>query len=245
MRAWLQQEIPEWTAFKICKFARYLGFMLGPEAASNSWTEPYAKFRERTGALAHGGAPASLTVRSWNMHAVSVLPYVGQMMHPLPFERNELSHLMNRALRCPPQTFTPALFARLQEVGMPSMLLPHLWSIVVAIRCALVTTPESTNMHADLVRAGLAVMPGRVTVTLAPWPPQWLGEAYASWHAFVTGQRPLPTGKLTDAVSAASAAVRAVIALPVDARPPEGLQTIAYRALCQSIYPANTLGHLT
>ena len=85
IRQWLARSAPGWESFQISGRAKYLGFMLGPEAAQAQWRAAVAKYDERTRMIAATGAPPSVTARLYASRAVPTMSYIWQLV-PLATE---------------------------------------------------------------------------------------------------------------------------------------------------------------
>jgi len=63
-KLWLAKILPAWAEFEVALSARYLGVVLGPEAAHKIWRAPMARFLERarliSGTAASPAAAAAL-----------------------------------------------------------------------------------------------------------------------------------------------------------------------------------------
>ena len=79
----LQFNIPEWACFEIKAAGKYLGFWLGPKAASLQWIRTLDKYSCRTQLAADTGSAASVSDLRYNSRALLVPGYISQLL-PLP-----------------------------------------------------------------------------------------------------------------------------------------------------------------
>ena len=82
IRAWVAPWSAFWRSVSVARSARYLGFLVGPEAAEDSWAGPLAKFVRRCEEWRHQGLGMHLTGIAFNVFAHSVLQFVAQLMVP-------------------------------------------------------------------------------------------------------------------------------------------------------------------
>ena len=220
MQRWLMLFIPTWSSFIIKPYAKYLGFILGPDAANNSWTGPLDKYRHRARLIGLSHAPPQAAVEQWNTSVASVLPYWGQLARPPQMKVHEESNLMNSALHSPPHTFSRAFMARAHEIGLQGMRVAELWCLSAAVRCAIVTLPQSASWHDWIIEHSTDI--GRFIRLLPhtrnslrhgwtrhmPWSPHWSYECFASFHAAIVGTRELTDRTLQRALTVGAAEAR-------------------------------------
>ena len=74
--------IPELSSITVSRVARYLGFMIGPDAHDSRWDAAGNKYWRRVLAArnTHGGFLFSLI--HYHVHALSTLAYLGQFANP-------------------------------------------------------------------------------------------------------------------------------------------------------------------
>ena len=82
VKAWLIQNIPNWSNFCISNHAKYLGIQMGPSAGSVQWLDSIGKFKSRVSDIAASGESAALCFRQYSARAVPVLTYVSQLITP-------------------------------------------------------------------------------------------------------------------------------------------------------------------
>eukprot|EP00973_Karenia_brevis_P032193 4438100-Karenia_brevis.AAC.1 len=75
----IQDDIPEWSAVAIEYYSRYLGFMLGPEKAEESWTAALDKFMSRATSWCQLKAGMHSSTLAYNTFVFSVLGFVAQL----------------------------------------------------------------------------------------------------------------------------------------------------------------------
>ena len=78
----LKKHIPRWASFQIVDSGEYLGFDVGPSAASYLWKKPTAQFLERSRKLAISGIPPAHATSQANQRATPTLTYVSQIYPP-------------------------------------------------------------------------------------------------------------------------------------------------------------------
>lgn len=70
---------PQLSSFRVARFAKYLGFCVGPGAASSQWGAPLRKWREESRAIAAAGMPVQAVAAMCRRRALPVLAYVSQL----------------------------------------------------------------------------------------------------------------------------------------------------------------------
>ena len=78
LRNWLAEDVGGFQKCTISNFAKYLGIMIGPDAAGKSWVAPTKKYVERVHAVRNLGLGFCRAVSNYQIHAVSVLQFVAQ-----------------------------------------------------------------------------------------------------------------------------------------------------------------------
>ena len=78
----LIQTIPSWSEAQFSYCAKYLGFILGPEAGDKSWQEAVTKFQKRAQSWSEQHIGLHCTAVSYNIFALSVLTYLAQLIAP-------------------------------------------------------------------------------------------------------------------------------------------------------------------
>ena len=78
----LSQSVPSWSAVQFSYYAKYLGFILGPEAGDKGWKDPVTKFLQRAQAWSDRQLGLYCTTTSYNVFASSVLTYLAQLLPP-------------------------------------------------------------------------------------------------------------------------------------------------------------------
>ena len=81
LRNWLAANCPAWVRFSIVDVAKYLGFFMGPKAASLQWTAAKSKWRTRAFQLAALNAPLRATAYIYNSTCLTTLSYLCQLLH--------------------------------------------------------------------------------------------------------------------------------------------------------------------
>jgi endonuclease/exonuclease/phosphatase family metal-dependent hydrolase len=96
-RRWLLDCLPSWGAFKVQLWGRFLGYLIGPEAADERWTLSLDKYWQRgmTARTAGGGFFGNLL--HYQIYGSSVLGYLLQLAEPpgqaFALERRILQYL--------------------------------------------------------------------------------------------------------------------------------------------------------
>ena len=82
VQAFLDDNAPNWSKFKVENAGEYLGFWIGPVIRDKIWLKAERKWRGRAQAIASAGVAPSLGIRMYNSRAVTTFGYVSQI-HPL------------------------------------------------------------------------------------------------------------------------------------------------------------------
>jgi len=82
IRCWLILHTPTWFGIKIQGSAKYLGFLLGPTAASHGSNAQRLKWSNRTKAIARSGVPLQISILAYHTRALSTLSYIAQLVPP-------------------------------------------------------------------------------------------------------------------------------------------------------------------
>ena len=122
VRAFLHVHVPEWAAVSVAGAAKYLGFWLGPRAASVAWSAPLSKWRARAVSIAITGAPASAAARLYNSRAAPVVQYGAQLLLPPKCIRRRESFTLHKLLHLPPNVFDYGSLFHLDSVGGPRLI---------------------------------------------------------------------------------------------------------------------------
>ena len=94
-KATLSQIAASWSAAQFAYHARYLGFLMGPEAGNKGWREATSKFQQRAQTWSDLHAGFHCTVVAYNVFALSVLTYLSQLIQP----PDEVFEVENQSLR--------------------------------------------------------------------------------------------------------------------------------------------------
>ena len=78
-RADLEQRWPGWGAAQVRGWADYLGFTLGPEAGTRTWTKAFAKYEKRAALWAQLGLGLHHTTVAYNVYIASLLGFLLQL----------------------------------------------------------------------------------------------------------------------------------------------------------------------
>ena len=101
IRDWLELHLPSWAQIIIQAKAKYLGFLLGPEAGLFSWKNAFCKHKQRVNSIASSSRGASISLQSYDSQAVPVLSHICQLLPPSA-EMLELElHAFLKMLRMP------------------------------------------------------------------------------------------------------------------------------------------------
>ena len=81
-RSKLSAILLSWESVQFNYYAKYLGFLLGPEAGDKGWLEPKSKFLQRAVTWADQHLGLYCTALSYNVFALPVLTYLTQLSTP-------------------------------------------------------------------------------------------------------------------------------------------------------------------
>ena len=82
-RSLLTAAVPSWGAMQVSFAAKYLGFFVGPDKGTRSWTAPIRKYLDRAQQWGKLGLGLHMSIRAYSTYILSVLMFVGQL-EPLP-----------------------------------------------------------------------------------------------------------------------------------------------------------------
>ena len=80
IRALIREFCPEWRDLQVRKQGKYLGFILGPNAAQDGWEKPLAKFERAVKQWATLRLGIAMNVIAFNTFIVPILEYVAQLL---------------------------------------------------------------------------------------------------------------------------------------------------------------------
>jgi endonuclease/exonuclease/phosphatase family metal-dependent hydrolase len=81
-RRWLFDALPSWAKFKVQLFGRFLGYLIGPDAAKNRWDLTLEKFWQRGMMARAAGGGFFGNLRHYHIFSFSVLGYLLQLTQP-------------------------------------------------------------------------------------------------------------------------------------------------------------------
>ena len=82
IRRLVREFCPIWRDLEIACKGKYLGFILGPKASQDGWTEPLAKFESQVNFWATMRLGMAMNIVAFNVYIVPVLEYVAQLLLP-------------------------------------------------------------------------------------------------------------------------------------------------------------------
>ena len=81
IKAFLVEEIPQWSSFEVVPYAKYLGFLVGPGASAlDNFAAPAKKFWSRVLGMASAPSSCHATAVAANREATPTLGYVAQLI---------------------------------------------------------------------------------------------------------------------------------------------------------------------
>ena len=95
VKNWLRQTLPDWSEVEVAWHAKYLGFIIGPERADNSWKKASAKFTQRVVARAFLRLGMYMNASVYRSFCMSLFSFLWQL-EDIP---TEVLHLETWALR--------------------------------------------------------------------------------------------------------------------------------------------------
>ena len=139
---WLQLNIPEWACFETKSAGKYVGFWLGPKAASLQWIRILDKYSCRTQLAADIGSAASVSVLRYNSRALPVLGYISQLL-PLPPGFAKIKRkMLYRVLHWPFNALAFHPLFRLGDAGGPGIRSASVLATATRFRAATTTVPH-------------------------------------------------------------------------------------------------------
>ena len=108
IRSWLSTNVPEFSDIIIAESGKFLGWHLGTQADTRSFSAPIKKFVNRVHEVCLGKAPAAVSMIRYNQRILLVLSYASQFaIPPDSFRVNALAHRsIHSILRIPPNSFS-------------------------------------------------------------------------------------------------------------------------------------------
>ena len=111
IKAWLEDNIPEWSEFNIVSAGKYLGAFLGKNSCALTYQAPCSKYFDRVKELSLAKAPALASILRYNERCATVFSYVSQFMQPddpMSFAAME-QKCVHSMLKLPPQCMSREL----------------------------------------------------------------------------------------------------------------------------------------
>jgi len=93
----LKECVPAWSDMNVAKYAKYVGYSIGPGAGQRTWTEPAAKYEKRCRDVKGMGMGLLVSVRMYNQMCITVLSHVMQL-YMAPTQVMNLEHKMLQIL---------------------------------------------------------------------------------------------------------------------------------------------------
>ena len=79
LRSLIQELCPLWKDIRICSKAKYLGFMIGPDAKNDSWSKPLDKYNQRVAEWENAQCGIFWNSVYYNIFVVTTLEFVAQL----------------------------------------------------------------------------------------------------------------------------------------------------------------------
>ena len=150
---------------------------LGPDSLEHQWTAPLQKFRDRVAHINAFRGPLSLAALQFNMKALPVLQYVGQLVPPpQKFAVTELAS-GGKVLGIASNALTADTMYALHKMGGVQLFRPVLVLTACMIRAAVKTLRPSAAMVYELQQVAHEFLPLAFGSAASPIPPGWQGEA--------------------------------------------------------------------
>ena len=145
IRKFLDLHISHWSDFAVEASARYLGYILGPDALTSRWSAAADKWESRTRQLAVAGIACSIAFRHYNSRAVSTLLYIAQRTAPAQHLDKTERLLIQKLMRALHNTFPKNLPFVLHEVGAVAPVSFKASCLAAAVRAAVCTCKTWRN----------------------------------------------------------------------------------------------------
>ena len=164
-----------WSAMRIAFASEYLGFILGPEAGTASWTKPLQKFVDRAREWGKTGAGLQVSLTAMNVYAYSVLQFVAQLMPPPSTWKNAERDALRSICPGPRGWISASVLYRTDLLGLGSPMkdLEHI-SLAARFRVAIF---ENSS------RGGLQITQRAAQLRRA-WSHSEFSDRVASWSAW-------------------------------------------------------------
>ena len=75
IKDWLKLNVPDFADFIIAPAGKYLGWYLGRNAVTLSFSSPFSKYAARVQEVFDGAAPSATSIVKYNQQAVPVFSY--------------------------------------------------------------------------------------------------------------------------------------------------------------------------
>jgi hypothetical protein len=160
----LAHEHPSWAGMKVEYFAKYLGFVMGPDRQDRTYDKPLAKFASRAEEWGMTGAGLHLTTLAYAVYILPVVLFVAQLDAPPENWGDFETKALRKLLPGPGHWFRTADVRHLQQLGMPKSF-PDLACITTAaqfrVHCqeAAATGGLQIRSRAATMRRWLATSP--------------------------------------------------------------------------------------
>ena len=122
---------------------------MGTAVSDTFWQAPASKWGARADSITATRAPSSIAASLYNTHALTTLPYIGQLSLPPRQLISQEPHTHSRLLHVPPNTFSRADFFSAVEWGsvrISSMFATLVATLVRAAECTISTWDENFDL---------------------------------------------------------------------------------------------------
>ena len=153
---WIDEHIPCWRGVKVTGAGKYLGTWVGPWAGKYFFKDAIAKWEHRAQLIAAAGTSALVTLRAYNIHAISVLSYLCQF-HPLPPEAFAKEQpILSKLLKIPHMSWGSGGPFALAEMGLESAISLRATSLANLARASATTIKwkQSADVYRQACIAG-------------------------------------------------------------------------------------------
>jgi len=121
----IEQSVPSAAAVKVCRYARYLGFVVGPDARDHVWKAPCGKMMKRARHVKSLGLSLREAAVAYQVFVFSVVRYVLQLVLPTPILNWNYNLSLDVSTSTPRYSLGVGVLCHLRTLGCPGEF-PHL-----------------------------------------------------------------------------------------------------------------------
>ena len=235
---WLKDNIPDWSDFKVVSCAKYLGFVLGPQAKESQWSDAVIKWDRRSRDIGASHCGPTLACFLYNHTALPVLGYRAQLLPPPEMIHLKERHVLHRILHLPPNTLELNTFYEMEAMGGPPLSSLRCYCRSALFRASFSTIVGWESQLQSLEALAADVLPLGMLRSPVLAPPCWDTPALVlnlSEACHGSGK----SNVYREATAQIHEDIELALRVSLLGGPPLHLQKIAYRRLVSHSIPNN------